>query len=148
LKLFQKDKRLKMNLKKLIRKCILETQRESIVENGEPTIPLFILSGSDNQDIKEVHIASEDNIKELFSFVGDGVYEVYYEDGELIIIFWEDPTGNISWKDYARLEKYMEEVSKYYMDEGIPEIITGWSINTVRRQINISFSEDDYEIYL
>jgi hypothetical protein len=42
----------------------------------------------------------------------------------------------------------MEEVSKYYMDEGIPEIITGWSINTVRRQINISFSEDDYEIYL
>jgi hypothetical protein len=146
--LFQKDKRLKMNLKKLIRKCILETHRERIVENGESTLPLFVLSGGANQDVKEVHIASEDNIKELFSFVGDGVYEVYYEDGELIIIFWEDSMGNISWKDYARLEKYMEEVSNYYMDEGIPEIITGWNINTVRRQINISFSEDDYEIYL
>jgi len=78
--------------------------------------------------------------------LGDGVNEVYYEDGELIIDFWEDARGNISWKDYARLEKYMEQISNYYMDEGISEIITGWNINTVRRQINISFSEDDYDV--
>ena len=68
------------------------------------------------------------------------------QEGELIIDFWEDARGNISWKDYARLEKYMEEISNYYMGEGIPEIITGWNINTVRRQINISFSEDDYDV--
>jgi hypothetical protein len=40
----------------------------------------------------------------------------------------------------------MEQISNYYMDEGISEIITGWNINTVRRQINISFSEDDYDV--
>jgi hypothetical protein len=135
-----------MNLKELIRKCIIETQEERITESGESALPLFVLSGGVNQDVKEVHIASEDTIKELFSFVGDGVNEVYYEDGELIIDFWEDARGNISWKDYARLEKYMEQISNYYMDEGISEIITGWNINTVRRQINISFSEDDYDV--
>ena len=101
-----------MNLKELIRKCIIETQEERITESGESALPLFVLSGGVNQDVKKVHITSEDPIKELISFVGDGVNEVYYEDGELIIDFWEDARGNISWKDYARLEKYMEQISQ------------------------------------
>jgi hypothetical protein len=55
-----------MNLKELIRKCIIETQEERITESGESALPLFVLSGGVNQDVKEVHIASEDTIKELF----------------------------------------------------------------------------------
>jgi len=47
-----------MNLKELIRKCIIETQEERITESGESALPLFVLSGGVNQDVKEVHIAS------------------------------------------------------------------------------------------
>lgn len=136
-----------MNLKQLIKKCIKEAEEERASESKDAHFPLYFISGGDSK-AREIHIASPKDIRELFNFVGDGVDEIDYEDGDLIITFWQDTHGNISWKDYARLDEYMKEISTYYSDQSIPEVITGWDINTTFRRLKISFSEDDYEVYL
>lgn len=135
----------KKELEKKIRKILRENLGHSEYTHN---FPLFIISGGGEK--KDVHVASNHEISNMFSFVGGGVDDIVYgtkeRDGILYIMFGTNDFDNIDWQDYARLESFMKELETHYLSEDDPEIIDRWEINTVKRRIAIEFNKEDYEI--
>lgn len=129
----------KKELENLIRRLLKESSSEH---------PLFIVTGGGQK--KEVHLASDNEISKLFSFVGGGVHDIVHGTkeryGTLYIMFGTDDFDNINWRDYARLESFMKELETYYLSENDPEIIDGWQIHTVKRRLSIEFNKEDYDL--
>lgn len=129
----------KKELENIIRRLLKESSSEH---------PLFIVTGSGQK--KEVHLASNDEISKMFSFVGSGVHDIVHGTKErygiLYIMFGTDDFDNINWRDYARLESFMKELETHYLSENDPEIIDRWQIHTVKRRLSIEFNKEDYDL--